>query len=273
MREEQIGLFDDNPEYDAFVEKFKPKKTTDDCFTPDNIYEAVATWVAAEYGVDRSAFVRPFWPKGDYESFDYPEGCVVVDNPPFSLLSQIYDFYISRGIRFFLFAPTLTLFSGGRDICYISCGVPITYDNGAKVNTSFATNLDGFRLRTAPDLYKAVKSENDKNQKAATKQLPKYEYPDELLTSARAYQFSRLGIDFRVRADECVFTRALDAQREKGATIFGGGLMLAERAAAERAAAERAAAERAAAERAAAERWELSPHERELVRRMGKKGE
>lgn len=28
-------------EYAAFVEKFKPKKTTDDCYTPDNVYAAV----------------------------------------------------------------------------------------------------------------------------------------------------------------------------------------------------------------------------------------
>lgn len=30
MQLEQVCLFDDNPEYDAFTEKFKPKKTTDD---------------------------------------------------------------------------------------------------------------------------------------------------------------------------------------------------------------------------------------------------
>lgn len=28
-------------DYAGFVEKFKPKKTTDDCITPDAVYEAV----------------------------------------------------------------------------------------------------------------------------------------------------------------------------------------------------------------------------------------
>ena len=28
-------------EYEDFVEKFKPKKTTDDCYTPPNVYEEV----------------------------------------------------------------------------------------------------------------------------------------------------------------------------------------------------------------------------------------
>ena len=50
-------LFED---YDAFVEKFKPKKTTDDCYTPPIVYNAVAEWVANEYSLDKSTFARPF---------------------------------------------------------------------------------------------------------------------------------------------------------------------------------------------------------------------
>ena len=46
-------------DYKAFVDKFKPKKTTDDCYTPANIYEAVLEWAAKKYGFDKSAAVRP----------------------------------------------------------------------------------------------------------------------------------------------------------------------------------------------------------------------
>ena len=35
-----------NEEYNAFVEKFEPKKTTDDCYTPPAVYDAVADYVA-----------------------------------------------------------------------------------------------------------------------------------------------------------------------------------------------------------------------------------
>ena len=35
-------------QYTAFVDKFKPKLTTDDCYTPENVYDAVADWVAME---------------------------------------------------------------------------------------------------------------------------------------------------------------------------------------------------------------------------------
>lgn len=74
---------DGNDEYNEFTEKFEPKKTTDDCYTPDKVYDAVADWVANEYGLDRSKFVRPFYPGGDYEREKYPDGCAVVDNTSF----------------------------------------------------------------------------------------------------------------------------------------------------------------------------------------------
>ena len=115
--------------YDQFVDKFKPKLTTDDCYTPAAVYDAVAGWVAKEYKLDQSDFVRPFWPGGDYESYDYPDGCVVVDNPPFSILSKIVRFYDSRKIRFFLWAPSLTLFGlrSAGDFAFLPVSVSVTY--------------------------------------------------------------------------------------------------------------------------------------------------
>ena len=37
--------------YEEFVEKFKPKKTTDDCCTPPTIYEIVKQWPATNTGL------------------------------------------------------------------------------------------------------------------------------------------------------------------------------------------------------------------------------
>lgn len=51
-------------DYSGFVEKFKPKKTTDDCYTPPLVYGAIANWVAKEYGLNKADFVRPFYPGG-----------------------------------------------------------------------------------------------------------------------------------------------------------------------------------------------------------------
>lgn len=43
--------------YEEFVDKFKPKKTTDDCYTPGTIYEIVKGWAIKEmdWGGGRSS--------------------------------------------------------------------------------------------------------------------------------------------------------------------------------------------------------------------------
>lgn len=212
-----------NEEYNQFLEKFEPKKTTDDCYTPDNIYDAVADWVVKEYGVDRSTFVRPFYPGGDYENEKYLEGCVVVDNPPFSILAQICRFYIERNIKFFLFAPTMTLFSADcPEICHICANGEIVYENGANVNTGFKTNLeDGIAVRTAPELTQAIAEANAINTQK-NENLLKYAYPSNVITAAKVSNWSEGMVDFRVPRGEAAKISALDAQKEKNIGIFGG---------------------------------------------------
>lgn len=231
--------FDDTttetPEYAAFVEKFKPKKTTDDCYTPDNVYQAVRDWAVKEYGLEGRPIIRPFWPGGDYERAEYPGGCVVIDNPPFSILSKICRYYEKYGIDYFLFAPSLTLFSinAGRSN-YIITDSGITYENGANIKTAFATNLGSYKIQTRPDLYAVIKTANDANTRP-TVELPKYSYPDEVAVAACLQKLARYEI-LRIRPEDCVFTRALDAQRKQKKTIFGAGFLLREKAAAEKAA-------------------------------------
>ena len=65
---------EEDEEYQAFVDKFKVKKTTDDCFTPQNVYDVIADWVAKEYHLDRKNFLRPFYPNGDYQKEKYRGG-------------------------------------------------------------------------------------------------------------------------------------------------------------------------------------------------------
>ena len=255
-----------NDEYNEFLEKFEIKKTTDDCYTPDGVYDAVADWVAKQYKLKREDFVRPFYPGGDYQAEKYKSTDVVVDNPPFSILSEIIRFYCENGIRFFLFAPSLTLFGSGRecDVCYISTNAAITYENGATVGTSFITNLDDAKVWTAPELYTLVDAAVDEYRRTLKRELPKYSYPDEVITSTKAGYFAKYGQDFRLDPSECARISALDAQREAGKAIYGTGFLISEKAAAEK-----AAAEKAAAEKAAAHRWPLSEREVEIVKSMG----
>ena len=268
MKAGEISAEDE--EYQEFLDKFELKKTTDDCYTPNVVYEAVADYVADHYGLHRAAFVRPFYPGGDYQKERYVAGCVVVDNPPFSILAEILKFYQEKKIKFFLFAPTLTLFSSSSSSCTaLPCGVAITYENGASVNTSFLTNLEpkALRLRSAPELYRIVKAANDENLKELHKELPKYSYDHHIITAPFIGQLSRLGIEFGVPVSESESISGLDSQKEKGRVIYGKGYIVSEQVYAER-----EKAEREKAEREKAERWELSAREKEIVKRLTEAG-
>ena len=261
--EHQITLFPDNAEYDAFTEKFKPKKTTDDCYTPQNIYAVVADWVAQEYGLDKDKFLRPFKPGGDYEHEAYPDGWTVVDNPPFSIMKSICTFYNERGVDFFLFCPALTP-PNVEGVTIIATGSDITYENGASVSTSFVTNMQpDIVLRSAPKLYKAIEETNKVNLFLQHRHVPKYEYPDHVITAAIAQKYSKRGVDYELKKRDAVKIKSLDAQRAVGKAVFGYGWLLADRAAADRAAADRAAADRAAADPITV--WELSARELAVV--------
>ena len=122
--------------------------------------------------------------------------------------------------------------------------------------------------RTAPELFQAVKAANEEVLRSLKVELPKYHYPDYIITSSILNRWSKYGIEYSITEEDCVPVEALDAQKAEGKAIYGKGFLLSERAAAER-----AAAERAAAERAAAERWELSDREWAIVKSIGGESE
>ena len=201
----------------------------------------------------------------------------MVDNPPFSIFAEIINWYTEKGVKYFLFAPSLTIMNYTDRSTAIALNVAVEYENGAKVPTSFVTNLEdvNLRIRTDPELYKAISEASKEAAKEKHKELPKYDYPDNIVTAAMMGRWSKLGINQGFKRESSVPIAQLDEQKSFDKAIYGKGLLLSERAAAERAAAERAAAERAAAERAAAERaaaeraaahrWKLSEREMRIV--------
>ena len=231
--------FDDttneSKEYAEFIEKFKPKprKTPDDCYTPANIYDVVLSFAVKEYGLEGREVLRPFYPGGDYENTDYPDGCVVIDNPPFSIISKICAFYDQRGIDYFLFAPGLTLFNTNSGRCnYIVVDVSITYENGARVNTGFITNMGRYKIQTRPDLRKALKEANAANTKS--KATPsKHIYPPEVVSAATLGKLAPYEF-LRIPPEDVVFIHALDAQKKVKSGIYGGGFLLKPKAAAQK---------------------------------------
>lgn len=254
--------------YEDFVEKFKPKLTTDDCYTPPETYDTILQWVREEYDLTPATpILRPFFPGGDFENETYPDNCVVVDNPPFSILSKIVRWYTARGIRFFLFAPYLTVFSPAKDcdgLTRIVAGTEITYENGAVIKTAFITNLSPeIMARTAPELYRRVKAVEEARRATQTKELPKYAYPDAVLTGPNFQTMSRAGIPFELKRGEGVLVSSLDCQRAKKKAIFGSGFLITE------AKAKEAKAKEAKAKKEAIV-WELSERERALIQMLGK---
>lgn len=259
----------ESEEYNEFLEKFEQKKTTDDCYTPDAVYDAAADYVAEFLGVPRDKMIRPFYPDGDYVNEKYPKGYAVVDNPPFSIMSEIVRFYTERDIPFFLFAPTLTLFSAARAECCTAMpiGVAITYENGACVNTSFLTNMvgDGVRVKTDPVLYDRMYEANKETYLATHKEWPKYEYPPEVITATGMALLSRHGVVFEVPSDHCTRITALDAQADYEKAIYGGGYLLSREYTEKR----KEADSRKVVKEEKVTVWELSDREREMVEALG----
>ena len=259
-------ISEEDEEYQAFLEKFEAKKTTDDCYTPDNIYDVVKKWCIERYGLKGKKIIRPFYPGGDYQKEDYSGDCVVLDNPPFSIISEICEWYTERNIPFFMFAPALTLLGIARGTMnYVACCVGVTYANGANVSTSFVTNLGNKKIVASAELRELIEEANKENLRKMHKELPKYAYPDEVLTGTMLGYMAAHRTSIEIDAKDVHFIRALDSQKESGKVLFGSGFLLSEKAAAEK-----AAAEKAAAEKIDTNIWELSDREREIVKSLGK---
>lgn len=250
--------------YEEFVTKWEVKKTTDDCYTPAEVYDTVLDWVRKRCDIEGARVARPFYPGGDYENYPYREGDVVIDNPPFSIISKITRDYLSRGVRFFLFAPHLTVFGPARDCTAVVPGASIAYENGAVVRTSFVSNLFGdIAAMSAPDLGQAI----EEAQAREDRSRPRYVYPAHVLRACDLERFSKRGVRYVVRRSSAQRIARLESQGER-ASIYGGGLLLSEAAAAERQAAERQTAERRTAERQTATAWTLGETEWNIIKTL-----
>ena len=243
-------------EYDEFVDKFKQKLTTDDCYTPPAVYDAVLNFVRTIADLKGKKVERPFVPGGDFENYAYARNSVVVDNPPFSILSRIIRFYCEREIPFFLFAPALTLFSATDcDLTYIVANAPIVYENGAVVSTGFITNMiRDIRIWCCPELMDAIMEAQPNEDK--TKQG--FVYPDNIVTAAILGKITKRSVELKIRKVSCEPIKQSDSAEEQGRALYGGGFIMSDRA----------AAERAAADRAAATRLNLSDREKAIIARL-----
>lgn len=206
-----VGDFKQN----MFVYKFRPKKTTDDCYTPPAVYAAVLEYVNEHVmPLEGLEVLRPFKPGGDYLAENYRENTVVIDNPPFSIYTRIIRNYCEMGVKFFLFAPALTMFVPGVPVQYLITRLNVTYENGAKVRTGFVTNmLGGTHIRLAGILADAVK-----RSQGTPGAKPKFNKPADIYSSADLMKFCTDGKDVNLEGS-ADFIEKLDGRK-----IFGKGM-------------------------------------------------
>lgn len=247
-------------DYESFIAKFADNpKTTDDCYTPPDIYEAVMKWLGTKIDLTGKQILRPFYPGGDYVMAEYPEDGIVIDNPPFSLFTKIVQFYCTRNVPFFLFGPGLTISTCCRWCTAVIVSEQIRFSNGAMVKCNFASNLFGDAVMySSPELSKMLKNCPSQDYKA---NLPKYRYPDELCSVSDMQTIAKGDYDFIIHRDECQIVRDLN-HHPKG--LFGDHLLLSSGKAAAKVAA-KAAAEAAAK---AALPISLSDKEKRIISRL-----
>lgn len=208
-------------DYESYVAKFQAnEKTTDDTYTPPDVYDAVLNYVKSIYDMTDKVVLRPFYPGGDYEHAEYPENGVVVDNPPFSLYSKICKFYSMHKIPFFIFGPGMTIFNCTDYCTAVVIGCDIRFENGANVRCNFATNLLGDTMvTTACELTKAIKACPSQPQKVG---LNNYAYPDELISVSYFQTIARGDADVQIRRSEGRLMKSV----ENAGKLFGNRILV-----------------------------------------------
>ena len=195
------------------------------------MYEAVVRYVGTVIDLTDKVILRPFFPGGDYENAEYPENGVVIDNPPFSLFTKICAFYSARQIPFFIFGNGLTI---GR--CYKFCTAVvvdslIVFENGAKVQCNFASNLYGDAIAvTAPLLSQMIAACPSQDTKV---NLPSFQYPQQLVTISDLQKICKGGTEFRIERSQAHIVGNLDNFPKKSG-LFGAQLLVSDEKAAEK---------------------------------------
>lgn len=228
-------------QYEEWLNKFSETlKTSDDTFTPANVYKAVYKWADEHYHISGRPIERPFFPGGDYRNYNYRENCVVVDNPPFSNLAEITDFYLEKKIDFFIWCPHLTSLQYiARGVTLVIADAPVIYSNGARIATGWLTNLDKENaVICSNELQLALEQCNIDSEKQfgwrKSKRLAKYDYPPELLRVGVLNQLSKR-CEYAIPRDQVYLkkiVRTTDQQKEynrankKKQAVYGGGFWM-----------------------------------------------
>lgn len=212
-----------NESFESFTENRKKRDlgvraTKDEIYTDQDEYNDLTEFFKQYYPeAFKRPIVRPFYPGGNYEDLtQYPAGCLVFDNPPFSIESKIVKFYNEHNIQYILFAPGNNL-SNMRNGCSTWTGCTIHYDAVAFFS-QFLTNLDTQQtLHISGELYNFMR--NRYSTRHPVKQNLKDMMPDDCFYAGNVQVIARQGKNKTIRLtdDNYNFYRELN-----GVKVFGG---------------------------------------------------
>ena len=171
--------------------------------------------------------IRPFYPGGNYENLEqYTPDCIVVDNPPFSIYSRIIRFYQEHSIRFFLFAPMMTMMRPVDGLTFLP-GWSIIYENGANVRTGFTTNITpDLLILSSPSLIDALKEQERIALKKERKKHDSYEYPENVISAAFINKCSYYSIPYTLERYKAYHISELDGLKAIGKGLFGDAFLI-----------------------------------------------
>lgn len=207
-------------EYFEWLRKFERKHTTDECYTPPAVYEEIKNYVVKFFGLEDKTIERPFYPNGDYKKAaeSYDENTVVIDNPPFSLTTDIVKTYQAMRIKFLIFTQMKTaLYHIDKGVSVWFMPHNIVYDGGIKVCTAFMTNLEKEQcIRTVPGLISPP----------SPQKKPKNYYPDNLYIASHFCSMSRAGAALMIPISP-EMSRGTFVDKNRGKVqIYGRGVEL-----------------------------------------------
>lgn len=199
--------------------------TVDECYTSPEVYDTVLKYAVERYHLQGKHIVRPFIPGGDYQRYVYDKNDVVIDNPPFSMTTEITKWYINHDIPFFLFINGLYGVSLSRGLhgkaTVIATNASVSFyhkPNNKLIKLGFVTNLEPKNIVLRGDVALTDKL----NSLAKKKDLNKYQYPENMIRNSDVLKAIRSGVELQLTTNNCIFEDNIDYHKEhKSSGVYG----------------------------------------------------
>ena len=203
--------------------------TSDECYTSPEVYDTMLKYAVERYNLKGKHIVRPFVPSGNYQQYVYDKNDVVIDNPPFSMTTEITKWYIKHDIPFFLFINGLYAVSLSRGLhgkaTVIATNANVSFyhkPNNKTIKLGFVTNLEPKNIIIRGDATLT----NKLNSLTTKKTLNKFKYPENLIKNSDILAAIHRGVELELTTNNCLFEDNLDYNKEHKLNAVHGGCYL-----------------------------------------------